>query len=435
MAQAVTAPRGTQDIVPPDSRRWSDVEARVRSLAGRFGYGEIRTPAFESTELFVRGVGDATDIVEKEMYSFRDRSDRELTLRPEWTAPVVRAALERRLLDGEARLFYIGPIFRYERPQKGRYRQSHQFGVECFGVAGPEADAEVISMAWELTREYALNDVILNINTIGDAACRPVYRQRLLDHFRPHLPELSEESRRRLERNPLRVLDSKDPADRPFVATAPAFEDSLCEACRDHFEAVKAYLDAIGIPYVVNSKIVRGLDYYNRTVFEITSGALGAQSTVCGGGRYDGLVKELGGPAVPAVGFALGLERFLLVVEAAGASAEPARDGIQAIALGQAALTELFPVIVELRRTLQRPVYADYSDRKLLAQLKVADRNRARYALVAGSDELAAGRVLLRDLEDRSERALPLESPERLAQAVGAIFAQNEAPAGSRAEA
>ncbi|HXM07269.1 MAG TPA: ATP phosphoribosyltransferase regulatory subunit, partial [Candidatus Acidoferrum sp.] len=205
--------------------------------------------------------------------------------------------------------------------------------------------------------------------------------------------------------------------------------------CRDHFEAVKAYLDAIRIPYVVNSKIVRGLDYYNRTVFEITSGALGAQSTVCGGGRYDGLVQELGGPAVPAVGFALGLERFLLVVEAAGASAEPVRDGIQAIALGQVALTELVPVIVELRRTLQRPVYAEYSDRKLLAQLKVADRNRARYALVAGSDELAAGRVLLRDLEDRSERALPLESPERLAQAVAAIFAQNEAPAGSRAEA
>ena len=205
----------------------TDGAARAGVL--RTAHGEIRTPAFEATELFVRGVGDATDIVEKEMYSFRDRSDRELTLRPEWTAPVVRAALERRLLDGEARLFYIGPIFRYERPQKGRYRQSHQFGVECFGVAGPEADVEVISMAWELTREYGLSDVILNVNTIGDAACRPVYRQRLLDHFRPHLSELSEDSQRRLERNPLRVLDSKDPADRPFVETAPSLVDLLCE--------------------------------------------------------------------------------------------------------------------------------------------------------------------------------------------------------------
>ena len=427
MAQAVTAPRGTQDIVPPDSRRWSELESRIRSLAERFGYGEIRTPVFESTELFVRGVGDTTDIVEKEMYRFRDRSDRELTLRPEFTAPVVRAALERRLLDGETRLFYIGPIFRYERPQKGRYRQSHQFGVECFGAAGPEADVEVISMAWELAREYGLTDVTLNLNSIGDAVCRPLYRQALLEHFRPHAAALSEESRLRLERNPLRVLDSKDPADRPFVESAPSLIDLLCDACREHFEAVKAYLDAIAVPYVVNPRIVRGLDYYNRTVFEITSGALGAQSTVCGGGRYDGLVKELGGPAVPAVGFALGLERFLLVAEASGAAAEPPRAGVQIVALGQAALSELLPAIARLRRTLPSPVYADYSDRKLLAQLKIADRNRARYALVAGSDELAAGRVVLRDLADRSERSIPLESPERLAAALVAIFSQNEA--------
>jgi histidyl-tRNA synthetase len=428
MAQTVTAPRGTQDIVPPESRRWSELEARIRSLSDRFGYAEIRTPAFEATELFVRGVGDATDIVEKEMYTFRDRGDRELTLRPEWTAPVVRAALERRLLDGETRLFYIGPIFRYERPQKGRYRQSHQFGVECFGAAGSEADVEVISMAWELTRAYGLNDVVLNVNSIGDAACRPVYRQALLDHFRPHAHELSEESRRRLERNPLRVLDSKDPADRPFVESAPAFEGSLCDACREHFEALKAYLNAIGIPYVVNSRIVRGLDYYNRTVFEITSGALGAQSTVCGGGRYDGLVKELGGPAVPAVGFALGLERFLLILDALGQAAERPRSGVQVIALGQAALSQLVPLIARLRDTLSQPVFADYSDRKLLAQLKIADRNRARYALVAGSNELAAGHVLLRDLTDRSERALPTQSLEGPGVDLAAIFGQNEAP-------
>ncbi|MEO7202371.1 MAG: ATP phosphoribosyltransferase regulatory subunit, partial [Candidatus Tumulicola sp.] len=241
-------------------------------------------------------------------------------------------------------------------------------------------------------------------------------------------PELSEESRRRLERNPLRVLDSKDPADRPFVESAPAFESSLCDACRDHFEALKAYLNAIGIPYVVNSRIVRGLDYYNRTVFEITSGALGAQSTVCGGGRYDGLVKELGGPAVPAVGFALGLERFLLILDAMGQAAERPRSGVQVIALGQAALSQLVPLIARLRDTLSQPVFADYSDRKLLAQLKIADRNGARYALVAGSNELAAGHVLLRDLTDRSERALPTQSLEGPGVDLAAIFGQNEAP-------
>ncbi len=268
----------------------------------------------------------------------------------------------------------------------------------------------------------------MNLNSIGDAVCRPLYRQALLDHFRPHAAALSEESRLRLERNPLRVLDSKDPADRPFVETAPSLIDLLCGGCREHFEAVRAYLDAIAIPYVVNPRVVRGLDYYNRTVFEITSGALGAQSTVCGGGRYDGLVKELGGPAVPAVGFALGLERFLLVAEASGVQAEPPREGLQIVALGQAALSELLPTIALLRRALPSPVFADYSDRKLLAQLKVADRNGARYALVAGSDELAAGRVVLRDLADRSERSVPLESPERLAAALVAIFSQNEAP-------
>ena len=416
MTTKFTAPRGTQDFVPPESARWNALEAHIRALAERFGYGEIRTPLFESTALFVRGVGDTTDIVEKEMYTFVDRGERSVTLRPEWTAPVVRAALERHLFSqGSLRLYYIGPIFRYERPQKGRYRQSHQFGVECFGFAGPEADLEVIALAWELARGYGIADAVLNLNSIGDDECRPQYRHALLEHFRPHLATLSEDSRRRLERNPLRLLDSKDPADRLVIASAPTFESVLCGPCREHFEALKAYLDLAAIPFVVNPYIVRGLDYYNRTVFEITSSALGAQSTVCGGGRYDGLVRSLGGPDVPGVGFALGLERFLMMLDALTRGDEPPRRGIQAIALGAQARAVLVPIVVELRRALDPPTYIDYEERKLLAHLKIADRNRARYALILGSDELVAGELLLRDLEHRSDRRLPLGSGKDVA--------------------
>jgi histidyl-tRNA synthetase len=419
MASKITAPRGTQDFIPPESGRWSALEARIHRLAARFGYGEIRLPMFESTELFVRGVGETTDIVEKEMYTFLDKGERSMTLRPEWTAPVVRAALEHNLFSqGPQRLYYIGPIFRYERPQKGRYRQSHQFGIECFGYAGPEADLEVIDLAWQLVREHGITDAVLNINSIGDAECRPRYREALLAHFRPHLEALSEDSRRRLERNPLRLLDSKDAADRALVESAPAFETYLCDACREHFDALKAYLDLAGIAYVVNPRIVRGLDYYNRTVFEITSSALGAQSTVCGGGRYDGLVAELGGPNVPGIGFALGMERFLMMLEALGAQPEVPRSGVQAIALGAQARTVLAPLVAGLRATLGAPVFMDYEDRKLLAHLKLADRNRARYALIVGSDELAAGEAQLRDLEERTDRRVPLGSGKDLAAAL-----------------
>lgn len=419
MSSTFSAPRGTQDFVPPESARWSALEARIRTLSERFGYGEIRTPLFEATDLFVRGVGDTTDIVEKEMYTFADRAGRMLSLRPEWTAPVVRAALESRLFDrGPLRLYYIGPIFRYERPQKGRYRQSHQFGVECFGFGGPEADLEVISLAWELARDYAISDAALQLNSIGDDVCRPRYRQALLEHFRPHLASLSEDSQRRLERNPLRLLDSKDPADRPLVESAPTFESVLCDPCREHFETLKAYLELTGIPFTINPRIVRGLDYYNRTVFEITSSVLGAQSTVCGGGRYDGLVRSLGGPDIPAVGFALGLERFLMILEAVATENEPPRRGIQAVALGVQARAALVPIVAELRRVLDEPTYADYEERKLLAHLKIADRNRARYALILGSDELVRGELLLRDLESRTDRRIPFGSGKDVAAAL-----------------
>ncbi len=409
MSSKITAPRGTQDILPPGSSDWLELESRIHALAGRYGYSEIRTPMFESTELFVRGVGETTDIVEKEMYTFLDKGERSMTLRPEWTAPVMRAALEHNLFgQGPQRLYYIGPIFRYERPQKGRYRQSHQFGIECTGYAGPEADFEVISLAWNLVREYAITDALLRLNTIGDEVCRPRYREALLAHFRPHVAELSPDSQRRLERNPLRVLDSKDERDIALVRSAPTFVSVLCDACREHFDAVRAYLDAAQIPYLVDPSIVRGLDYYTRTVFEITSSVLGAQSTVCGGGRYDGLVRSLGGPDVPAVGFALGLERFLMILAAAHGERVRPRRGVQAIALGAQARATLVPLVELLRRALGAPLFMDYEERKLLAHLKIADRNNARFALILGSDELSAGELVLRDLETRSDQRVRL---------------------------
>jgi histidyl-tRNA synthetase len=406
----LAAPRGTHDVLPPRSADWNRLEARAREIAERFGYGEIRTPTFEATELFVRGVGETTDIVEKEMYTFTTKGDESLTLRPEWTAPVVRAALQHSLLGaGPQRFYYIGSIYRYERPQAGRYREAHQFGLECFGFAGPEADVEVIGVAVALINRYALTGVTVRLNSVGDEVCRPRYREALLAHFRPHEAELSDDSRRRLERNPLRILDSKSPADAPFIAHAPTLQDVLCEDCRAHFAAVCSYLDALGIAYEVDPRLVRGLDYYTRTVFEITSTALGAQSTVCGGGRYDGLVASLGGPPTPAVGFGLGLERFLLMVDAAGERAPADRAGIQAVALGTNAQARLLPLAAALRLDAGATVFFDYRPRKLMDHFKTADRNRARWALILGDDELAKNQIVLRDLEKRAERRFSLD--------------------------
>jgi histidyl-tRNA synthetase len=407
----ISAPRGTQDILPPISAAWNRLETDCRDIAHRFGYGEIRTPMFEATELFVRGVGETTDIVEKEMYTFQDKGERWMTLRPEWTAGVVRALLQHKLLaQGPQRLSYVGPFFRYERPQAGRYRQANQFGVECFGIAEPEADVEVIQIAAMLIRRYGLHDALLHINSVGDAKCRPLYREALLAHFRPHAAELSEDSQRRLERNPLRILDSKDPADQALVASAPTFLDVLCEDCRAHFATLRAELDLLGIPYVVNPRLVRGLDYYTRTVFEFISGSLGAQSTVCGGGRYDGLVEALGGPPTPGVGFGLGLERFLMLIAAAAGDHVPPREGLQVIALGTGAKERLLPVVAALREIWPHPVFADWQNRKLTAHFKTADRNHARWALILGEDELASGEFVLRDVLAREDRRLPLSA-------------------------
>ncbi len=402
--EKIRAPRGTADIYPPESARWQAFEARARALARRFGYGEIRTPMFESTELFVRGVGETTDIVEKEMYTFTDKGGRSLTLRPEWTAPVVRAMLEHNLLaSGPQRLFYVGPFFRYERPQAGRYRQANQFGVECFGFAGPEADVEVIALAHELLRAYDLPGITLNLNSIGDECCRPAYREALLAYFRPLADDLSADSQRRLERNPLRILDSKEAQDRALVAAAPTFLDLLCADCAAHFAAVCTLLESAGIPFTVEPRLVRGFDYYTRTVFEFTSDALGAQSTVCGGGRYDDLVRSLGGPATPAVGFGLGIERFLMVLDAIGERGLAEPDGLAVIALGAAARARAVPLVAALRRVGDVPVTIDYQDSKIAAQFKRAERTGARAALILGDDELSRAEVVVRDLVARTQ--------------------------------
>lgn len=428
MATEITAPRGTLDLLPPESTRWQALEATLRDLAGRYGYGEIRTPIFEATELFARGIGAATDVVEKEMYTFLDKGNRSITLRPEWTAPVVRALLEKKRFGGEAqRLFYLGPFFRYERPQAGRFRQAHQFGVECYGFSGPEADHEVITLAMHAVRSEQLLDAELSINSIGDGDCRPAYREALLAHFRPHQSALSEDSQRRLERNPLRLLDSKAPEDQALIASAPAFHDLLCDPCRAHFDGLRALLDATGTPYRISSRLVRGFDYYTRTVFEITSQALGAQTALCGGGRYDGLVASLGGPATPAVGFGMGLERLLLALAATSAPAQPPRKGIQAIALGVAARSSLIPLVTELRQAGDLPVFMDFADRKILAQYKIGDRNLARVALVYGEQEAARGLLIVRDLLSREESTLPISSTTgETARQVLQWYRQNE---------
>jgi histidyl-tRNA synthetase len=405
--QKLAAPRGTADLIPPESSRWQAFESCARGIAQRFGYGEIRTPMFESTELFVRGVGETTDIVEKEMYTFVDKKGRGMALRPEWTAPVVRAVLEHNLLaNGPQRLCYLGPIFRYERPQAGRYRQAHQFGVECFGFGGPEADVEVIALAYEVLRSYGV-EVVLNLNSIGDEECRPRYREALLAHFGAHRTALSADSQRRLERNPLRVLDSKAPEDQPFIASAPSLLDLLCPACSVHFAGVRTQLDRIGVPYRLDPHIVRGLDYYTRTVFEFVSDHLGAQSTVCAGGRYDGLVESLGGPSTPAVGFAMGIERFLMIAGGKSAQETQVRDGIAVVALGPAEREHVVPLVAALRAIdAAPPVTIDYQDASIGTHFKRADRANARAAVIVGSQELAAHQVTLRDLVQRTQETI-----------------------------
>jgi histidyl-tRNA synthetase len=405
MAETIQAVKGMNDILPPDSARWEWFEDTVRALMRRYGYLNIRVPIVEPTPLFVRGLGEVTDIVEKEMYSFIDSMNGDaLTLRPEGTAGVVRAAIEHSMLyDGGKRLFYIGPMFRHERPQRGRYRQFHQVGVEALGFAGPDVDAEVILMCRSLWRDLGLADVRLDINCLGVSSERKAHREALIQHLEAGRELLDAEAQRRLHSNPLRILDTKNPAMQGLVEAAPKLMDYLGEASLKHFEGVCKVLDAAGQPYRVNHRLVRGMDYYSLTVFEWITDRLGAQGTVCGGGRYDGLVELIGGKPAPGIGWGMGIERVLDLLSQCGV--QPAAVLPDAYAVVPSA--EALPAAMQVAETLRAQglavlMHAAGKDAwgSMKSQFKKADASGARFALVFGPDELARGEVALKPLRD-----------------------------------
>ncbi|WP_310389839.1 histidine--tRNA ligase [Roseateles sp.] len=400
--EPLRAVKGMNDILPPESARWEWLEEKMRSVLQRYGYQNVRTPIVEPTALFVRGIGEVTDIVEKEMYAFEDRMNGDqLALRPEMTAGVVRAMTEHSFLrDGGKRLYYFGAMFRHERPQKGRYRQFHQMGVEALGFAGPDVDAEVILMGSRLLRELGLVDgehFSLELNCLGEAAERSAHRAALIAHLEQHQDLLDEEGKRRMHSNPLRVLDTKNPALQAMADAAPKLLDFLGEASLAHFNGVRAILDAAGIAYRINPRLVRGLDYYNLTVFEWVTDKLGSQGTVCGGGRYDGLIEQLGGKAAPAVGFGLGLERLLLLLEEVGVTpAAPVPDAY-AIVPSSLGLPGVM-VALEALRAAGVSVVLHPGQSSMKSQFKKADASGATYALIFGEDELAQGQVAVKPL-------------------------------------
>jgi len=409
-------PKGTQDLLPADTPRWQWLEDIFRRRCALYGYQEIRTPIFEQTALFTRSVGEETDIVSKQMYSFESKGHDKLTLRPEGTAPTVRAVIENELLrqGGIVKLYYLGPSFRYERPQSGRYRQFHQVGLEAFGAPGPDIDAEVLSFGAEFLRELGITNTTLELNSVGCPECRPRYRDALRNALAGARTELCADCTRRYDANPLRILDCKVVTCREIASGVPVMLDVLCEPCKSHLLGVEDGLRALGVEYVVNPHIVRGLDYYTRTAFEFISGALGAQNTVLAGGRYDGLVEELGGPATPGIGFAAGIERLLM---AAGETAPlPEQPGPLFIAtLGPVARHAGFVLAERLRRA-GIPALTDYGERSLKAQMREANRKGAWFSVVIGENELAAGEIALRDMRAGAEERLPLDSLEEKLQ-------------------
>ena len=404
------APRGTKDILPDSVGDWNYVEGEIRELCRRFGYSEIRTPIFEHTELFQRGIGEGTDVVDKEMYTFTDRGDRSITLRPENTASAVRAYLQNKLYaeSNLVKLFYIGSMFRYDRPQAGRMREFHQFGVEALGEANPAVDAEVILLAMSLLEGLGLKDLELSINSVGCPKCRSKYRTMLQDFFRDKLDDLCEDCRSRLDRSPLRILDCKKDSDKPYMADAPKITDCLCDECSDHFAKLKEHLANAGISFQHDPRLVRGLDYYTKTAFEIKYPPLGAQSAVAGGGRYDGLIEEMGGSPTPAVGFATGLERLLLALESQNLLPEKNRSvDAYVVALGEAAQSEGFKLLNNLRKA-GLSAAMDFAGRSMKAQMKQANKLGARYALILGDDEIAEGVVMLRSMSDSQQEKVAL---------------------------
>lgn len=401
-------PRGTQDILPEQSWKWQRVERIMQEICATYRYEEIRTPMFEQTELFQRAVGDTTDVVQKEMYTFTDRGDRSMTLRPEGTASVVRSYVENKMFgypDQPVKLFYNGPMFRYERQQAGRYRQFVQFGVEAIGSGDPAIDAEVIELALDVYKAVGLTDVKLVINSLGDTSCRQGHKEALIEHFQPHIEEFCSDCKVRLEKNPLRILDCKKDSDNPLLATAPSLADYLSEESKEYFTKVKQYLDDAGIDYEVDANLVRGLDYYNHTAFEIMSTAdgFGAITTLCGGGRYNGLSEDIGGPSAPGIGFAMSIERLLLAMEAEGKSFE--RDNmldVYIVTLGEEAKRLGVSVLRNLRTAGIR-ADIDYMGRGMKAQMKSGDRLGAQAVIVIGEDEVAEDAVMLRNMTDRSQ--------------------------------
>ena len=404
------AVRGMNDILPADSALWQYLESTVASLLAGYGYQQIRLPIVEPTELFQRSIGEVTDIVEKEMYTFADRNGDSLTLRPEGTAGCVRAMLEHGLLGGgvSQKVWYTGPMFRHERPQKGRYRQFHQVGVEAFNLAGPDIDAELIILSWRLWQKLGLHEAVtLELNSLGSSEDRARYREDLVTYLRERFDRLDEDSQRRLETNPLRVLDSKNPDTQALLVDAPKLADYLNEEARAHFEGLRALLDAAGIPYVINPRLVRGLDYYGLTVFEWVTDRLGAQGTVCAGGRYDGLVQQLGGKPAPAVGFAMGMERLLLLIETLGkVPAELSRQvDVYLVTLGEGTQQAAIRLAEQLRDALpELRLVVHCGGGSFKSQFKKADKSGALYALILGEAEAAAGEVGLKPLREEGEQ-------------------------------
>lgn len=415
VGMTLKAPRGTVDILPEQVKKWQYVESKVKSICDVYHYKEIRTPLFEHTEVFQRGVGDTTDIVQKEMYTFNDRGGRSITLRPEGTAPVVRAFVENKLYgetNQPVKLYYFAEMFRYERPQKGRMRQLNQFGVEVLGSADPAVDAEVIDLAMTVYERLGLQSLKLVINSLGDNESRKNHRQALIDHFTPHKGELCEDCRNRLEHNPLRVLDCKKDKDHPAMSTAPSILDYLNEESKNYFEAVKGYLTSMGIEYTVDPTLVRGLDYYNHTAFEIMSEAegFGAITTLAGGGRYNGLVEELGGPSTPGIGFAMGLERLLMALDAENIDL-PFEQELDCyfVSVGNGTKNEAVRIIHEMRAAGIQ-VDQDYMDRKMKGQFKAADRYNAKYVLILGEEELNKKVINVKSMNSGDQQEVALEN-------------------------
>ncbi len=412
MAEINRAVKGTNDILPASSHLWQFVENKMLSTAEDFGFKEIRVPVFEHTEVFKRSVGDTTDVVQKEMYTFDDKGGRSITLRPELTAGVVRSCIEKGLVNGALplKVCYIGGCYRYEKPQAGRLREFHQFGVECFGAASPAADAEVISLAKSVLNNIGLDDISLEINSIGCPECRKEYHKALTEYFKGFESELCETCRDRLGRNPMRILDCKSPICKEIAAKAPIITDYLCDECDTHFKSTQAHLNAMGIAYTLNPHIVRGLDYYTRTVFEFVSNNIGAQGTVCGGGRYDGLVSQMGGPKTPALGFAMGIERLMLCLENTGAEMPDAkRCDLYIATMGEAAALKASAVCKALRED-GFSAQTDICGRGLKAQMKYADKIGALYSAVIGDNEIEQNKLTLKNMESGETKEVSFEA-------------------------